>query len=515
MNMRSIKILFVAVLLNVFLAGFCLGLQGSGGGGFGFEGVGTDSVTNPMVGSLSGSLTEPVSSYNPTFFTVQQPATASGNMIVTGNVGGGKHFRGYLPYGSGSDIRANLESTSMDSFLRYSAGSYQPFYSPSGSPLSVTGSGLVGVARAMSEKVRGYGAAGEFFTPFSQLSVTHPVTSRPALEYGMVAVPRYGYEQSLLGQVRGYGASAQFLQVTGEQGSEQSVVGWQDGEISLLKSNLQSTIDQDRLKPFEIEKSGEQLEDKERIDIYEQMKEHLGVGGLEDVFGKQVSRVEANEQIRKAVDEQWKSRAETADIGLFKVLESRRERQKKLLSRGGGAVVSSSTEQPQTADKKYKTFAGENEDEFNNYVKSAERYLKEGKFYQAEDAYMLATLYKSLDPLPYVGRSHALFAAGEYLSSSRMLAFALRIFPDYARVKVDLVQMLGDKRIIEMRLAELGRWSSVSDSGELQLLLAYISYQMDKAVLAKAAIDEAYKNRPNDPAVLALKKVIDELRSVE
>jgi hypothetical protein len=64
----------------------------------------------------------------------------SGNDIVTGNVGGGREFRGVVPYGSSAYIQSPQFSSSTDTFIRRSTGSsyatdrspgaVQPYYSP-------------------------------------------------------------------------------------------------------------------------------------------------------------------------------------------------------------------------------------------------------------------------------------------------------------------------------------------------------------------------------------------------
>ncbi|MGC9330174.1 MAG: hypothetical protein ACP5I1_21235, partial [Candidatus Hinthialibacter sp.] len=48
--------------------------------------------------------------------------SAAGIDRITGNVGGGKHFRGSVPYDSATSFSAPQGSTQFDSFLRYSAG---------------------------------------------------------------------------------------------------------------------------------------------------------------------------------------------------------------------------------------------------------------------------------------------------------------------------------------------------------------------------------------------------------
>jgi tetratricopeptide (TPR) repeat protein len=157
----------------------------------------------------------------------------------------------------------------------------------------------------------------------------------------------------------------------------------------------------------------------------------------------------------------------------------------------------------------HKTFASYAKDKFNEHMRAAEQYLKEGKYYRAADTYTLASIYKSNDPLAYAGKSHALFAAGGYMTSALFLSRALEIFPEYARFKIDLVAMVGDRDKVESRIANIEEWLQISDSGELQFLLGYVYYQLGRIVEAKKAIDAAYEKLSDAPAVITLKKAID------
>jgi tetratricopeptide (TPR) repeat protein len=158
----------------------------------------------------------------------------------------------------------------------------------------------------------------------------------------------------------------------------------------------------------------------------------------------------------------------------------------------------------------YKSFASFREDKFNNHIRSAEDYMKQGRFYRAADAYTLATAYKPNDPLGYAGKSIALFATGEYMSSSLFLARALEIFPEYAKVRVDLVSIIGDKDLVEKSILDAREWTTRSDSGELEFLLSYVYYQMDRMEFAKMMIAEASEKMPDSAAVMAMKKAIEE-----
>jgi tetratricopeptide (TPR) repeat protein len=156
----------------------------------------------------------------------------------------------------------------------------------------------------------------------------------------------------------------------------------------------------------------------------------------------------------------------------------------------------------------HKTFASFAEDKFNRHMRAAEEYLKRGRFYRAADAYTLASIYKPDDPLAYAGKSHALFAAGEYMSSALFLSRALEIFPEYAQFKIDLVAMVGDKDKLESRIANVEQWLDESGAAELQFLLGYVYYQMGRHPEAQEMINAAFEKMPESPAVVALKKAI-------
>lgn len=157
----------------------------------------------------------------------------------------------------------------------------------------------------------------------------------------------------------------------------------------------------------------------------------------------------------------------------------------------------------------HKTFASPLADGFNKHIGAAENYLKEGKYYKAADAYTLASIYKPTDPLAYAGKSHALFAAGEYMSSALFLYKTLDMFPEYARFKIDIVAMVGDRDTLETRIADVEQWLKINDSPELHFLLGYVYYQIGRLNEAKKQADIACEKMPGVLAAIALKEAID------
>jgi tetratricopeptide (TPR) repeat protein len=148
-------------------------------------------------------------------------------------------------------------------------------------------------------------------------------------------------------------------------------------------------------------------------------------------------------------------------------------------------------------------------DRFSEHVRAAEQQLRAGRYYRAVDAFALAAVYKPNDPLVLAGQCHALFAAGEYMSSALFLSRALAACPGYLQKNVDLVGLLGGRENLARRLADVERWYAQSGSGQLQLLLAYVYYRTGDLTQATRAIDGAYEKMPELPAVRVMKRAIE------
>jgi hypothetical protein len=157
-------------------------------------------------------------------------------------------------------------------------------------------------------------------------------------------------------------------------------------------------------------------------------------------------------------------------------------------------------------------------DKFNQHVAAGEQYLRDGKYYRSASAYTLALIYRPEEALAYMGKSHALFAAGEYVSSALFLSRAIiaaREGRETNHCTVEQLLVLSSKFLdyvsndkLESRLADVEQWRQRSNSAELQFLLAYIYYQMGRLGAAREAIEGAYEKMPEAPAVVALREVI-------
>lgn len=601
-------------------------------------------IRNPI-----GPGTVPPSSYSSGLSQTPTPMDTSGNLMVTGNVGGGKHFRGSVPYGATTDFREPLESSSLDPFLRYStaprgvdryAGGYTPFYSPTGT-VTVTQVGYPGVIMPTSTKISGRVPLQEVGLPTGGLALgavpgqqgfpswdVSAAEMRLLSSYEVGARPMSRTPQELKKMISNELADVlpesvttvqprstklragqyrdMLLERTESQSSEKGQWDLSANalkEVDELKQSvpMQETIAEDEslhrafpslredkseavkaevgLQPltgiessvpteqgssvaveqFETQRSQEPTSKgfatrsllpnlstktdsslpsqnweriyrsrtgsgdglaKEQLDAYERVKQQLNAAGMPKTgFGTQNAdwQDKQGQQDYQAESSQKKSQFSMGG------LSSLSEGLSRLPGTREGVLNSSALEiaaEAKTIRGEHETLESFFEGKFNWCIKAAELYLKQGKYYRAADAYSLAAIYKPTESLAYAGKSVALFAAGEYISSALFLSRALEISPEYAKLKIDLVSMLGSKDKLESRIADIKEClkivheagNQVSNTADLQFLLAYVYYQTDRHEEAKAVIKAAFEKMPDSSAVKTVKRAIEEAR---
>jgi len=156
----------------------------------------------------------------------------------------------------------------------------------------------------------------------------------------------------------------------------------------------------------------------------------------------------------------------------------------------------------------HKTIESHSKARFRINMANAQAYLKQGQYYQAASAFANASMYDSKNPDAYAGKSLALFAAGEYVSSALFLSRAIKASDQYIYSDVDLAAMLGNKVKMDRRTEDVEDWLERSLSPQLEFLLSYIYYRTGKLRLAKEAVDSAYKQMPEAEAVQIVRKAI-------
>ncbi len=471
-----------------------------------FCGVGL-CLENPSVGNPVGSGTVPPTAYKSGLIASPNPIDTSGNLVVTGNVANGMQFRGVVPYNSPTSFYAPASSLSrtsggLDSFLRNTAGSQNfgksgggltPYYSPSWTVTTTQpgGSGVVTTGGLRNNSFAGTNLPSPQ-TGYYQSGYNPQIGRRP------LSLSQQDLEKLVEADIRKNPSG-------GEPGSQSQEQFWRDIGVKIQRKG-ETEITEGTVKPELATGSKSNLE--MLLDV-KAPKISEGQGKPEANKGRLAGQIDNTQKPAQMTDvyEQMKGR-------LGKTIELPEPQSERLPSTKGAEAnepaASKAGITPEEFNRAYKSFASFSDDKFNHHMRMAEGYMKQARFYRAADAYTLASIYKPDDPLGYAGKSVALFGSGEYLSSALFLARALEIFPEYAKVRVDLAVMIGDKDTVENRILEAREWMDKGDSGELEFLLSYIYYQMDRLEFARQAIEAAAKKMPNSPAVATMKKTIEE-----
>ncbi len=562
-------------------------------------------IANPSITNPAGVSTVPPSSLGDGLMQSPNPLDRSSDLVVTGNVRRGMYFRGPVPYNSSTSFGAGLGSTSLDSFLRDSAGAEdfgrysskygaQPYYSPTNT-VTTTAPGRPGAFKPIDSRVGGL--APDVFGPDSLLDRQGP-TAEDTLDsdMGLQSTPlttqdigrlasgdtrvrpqnepmtaekyRKQIEQlrleltrmrsktptadtervkkdDVLGLLPELGASdrkrlyepgsdLQGRQKPGDltektESAETPKVA-EPGHVALDNESLEAllsgrkqtqtqpdiTSKVDNLTPSatELETITKQLAEMKRrvgeLSTPEPSKVRTDATGKESVTGgsNDYTRQLIAEQLRvgsppDVAVEPYQAEGPTTGLGRVGVGASSEVEKIDKLS---PEELSAKAKQIMGPHKTIEAFT---EARYRQAMVEAQDYMNQGKYYQAADAFAKASIFDSKKPLAVAGRSLALFGAGEYISSALYLSRAIEMSDEYARTRVDLASILGDKDKLESRIADAKESLERSLAPELEFLLAYTYYQTGRLAPARQAIESAQKAMPKSVAVQKLKAIID------
>jgi tetratricopeptide (TPR) repeat protein len=449
--------------------------------------VDNPSIQNPSVNSSVGMGGTPQSSISSGLTGSPNPMGLNGNLIVTGNVSGGKHFRGVVPYNAVSDFGGRLGSGSVDSFLRYSAdGSYSstltPYYSPTRT-VSILTHGSQGQLLAPSY-VNLSGGSGLGPLPNQQFAPTS-TSYMTNSQFRPLSTNLQGLNRTLSQDIAAYPQGG--IQTAQQQQAQM------DRYREELKQQAEKTA-QDQQNIADQKESSEQ--DAKN-------KKKLGENKPGDSFENIQKELET---VQKILDQLKAGETPTLPDNSDKQTEAENAAKQETADRD--AAASNLSAKAKTVLGEHKTFKDFEKAKYNEHIRTAENYMKQGRYYLAADSYSMALVYKPSDLTALTGKCHALFAAGEYMSSALFLSRALEISPEFVNSKVDLVAVIGNKDTIETRASDILKWMKITNSPELGFLLGYIYYRLDRPDFSKAMIDAAAEKMPDSPAVETLKKAI-------
>jgi hypothetical protein len=120
------------------------------------------------------------------------------------------------------------------------------------------------------------------------------------------------------------------------------------------------------------------------------------------------------------------------------------------------------------------TFVGRSATLVNDELGKAETAMALGRYYDAVRHYERVRILDPANPLPLIGKGHALLAAGEYVSAATSLINGLERFPELARFQVDLQVLMGGGEVVDIRRADLMKQLERREDPQLRFLLGYL-----------------------------------------
>ncbi len=421
-------------------------------------GTGAGWALESPVGSPIGSPTQ-VPSARQSGLIPSRPNTAGSyaNDIVTGNVGGGRQFRGVVPYSSFLYSQQGFDdsgSVSVSNFIRRSTG-YETYYDPQRTVTTLKRDGLSGLQPPVvgGQAAPAVNPSQAWLDSFDLTRViTPPRQARPLVEPDLSPRVFEEGEADLYDEMATLDPLKRYFPEEVREGEE------------TVPDALTVPRPED-VRP---------MDEVERSNLYENIREQL--------------RQEQEEAVPQEPAVEEKEPQE----------EPQKETPEEALARAQAPVLR----------REYGSFKNLAQVRYGEYMDLGQKLLREGRFYKAADAFELANVWDPESSLARLARSHALLGAGEYMSSAYYLHEALNRDPDLARVRVKIESLVGGRDLYESRINELTTWQTRSQSGEMALLLSYLMFMDNKAQRATDLLEQAAGVMPESKAVAALQRAI-------
>lgn len=475
----------------------------------------------------------------------------SANDIITGNVAGGKEFRGSLPYNVQSQLGAGLSdsgSSSVRSFLRRSSGSpyvspygdsSKPYYDPMQATTSFRPSELSGQSRpAITTPSSIAKVSVPQWTDLQRMSQPQRPAWQETTELESVIMQQMGLRELALMEEqlnklnpdqleRLNPRLRQFMETTEEQ--------------SNTSNKTPDLLFDESLRPFQPDKPIEpiKLTEAERLriqrDQLEQMRKELETLLEPETDTRTQPKPESKPEPTPQGPEKKTTSSADSKSALPPLPPRSSDKSQTPTVEPKKAVESvdkpfrlPSPEQRTRIRQllgPYKNFETLTADKTADYLQQGDQFMVKRQYYRAADAYLLATVWRNNEPQIYLKQAFAMFSAGAYLSSAQSLQQALYLKPELGGEKIDYLYRLGgnistsgseaikmiqkeNEDLYQNRMREVIKFQKDSDSGMLALLMSYFYFQEGNLSKAQENIEISAHYFPDDPAVAAMQKIL-------
>jgi len=450
--------------------------------------------TNP-----AGITSIPPSSYQDGLINRTDSTALTSNMIITGNVGGGKHFRASLPYSPTHAISSELGSAYLDAFLRHSgsaerlpqfSGIHSPFYSPTGTVTrTVPGQAAVLTPSVLQRPRLSGGPGGSGLTPQLQQDFYGPgmPTTQALLASDRSLARRFvrlGTPSTLTGP--GQDTLKQFLE-------KHALRETQGRDLPASEREL-GTPGPSPLEPPAEETSAESqpVATPVTADPVATLTALTPAEWADDFKAQQQAEPDdASDPSQTAIDDE--TDAPEIDYDWMVSPHTPPDR----------------AAPAQSISAQYATLQAFTRAKYEHFMHRGDTHLQNRAFAKAAGAYTLADTYHPNDPAASVGKSLALLAQRQFSTSALFLARTIERRPQFAHETIDLAVHVGGQAALHLRILEARTFLKRSGSFDLHFLLAYVYTQIKDLGMAQEAIDKAIRKQPEHAAAKTLRLAIE------
>lgn len=400
---------------------------------------------------------------------LNRPSTPSaggyGNLYITGNVGLGKSFQGFVPYTATTNMQANLGSfNTLSNFSRDSVGLSQvsagnvaqalPYFNPSSTILpasaaSISGLTVPGSTIPKSAVLARDSGIGNVLVP-----------SAPPRDMNIPALP----------------------------------AGIRDSDI---------LVPLDQPSQLAIQQTAEHLKEMQ-ANAPETVQTEVNDSGRADLLPSELSQQsmlapppEAAAAEATQYDELLSQSLNEGDNADFRVMPAteadRNAMADRMIHQANDPLKPKigSKGQPVKSTGRIDRLSNDSNSNYAKVMRQAETLITKGRFVEAERLFMRASELRPKDPLPVLGRAHALIAAGDLRSASAVLDQAIAMFPTVLYLKLDGVKLLGNKQILDTRLNQVRQAVRTNDDRSLELVAGYVELLAGNRAEAAALFEKA------------------------
>lgn len=486
----------------------------------------------------------------------------SGNLIISGNVGGGRAFQGYSPIADPSALRVGLGSTTLDGFRRqtlsysqmssgynYSNYAGTPFFSRTrtianvgllGSNQTLPGSSVV-ASPDLLPRINQFGVRDTTpgFTPAQDRRVPGTISTMPPPSQSvMFQVPIAGGAdnatwsiQPLVSQSPIFGLRSNVLapgdQVETELSRAREDVWRREGNLAERTARLpvsrlpEGTPDASQYVGVLDTPTGEEgslLEDAWQFSSLDEAPPDSATpadGGM---------TLGAHDAVRRGPGAAGSDDGSLFSVGgantfadIYAAVRTLRMLQRR---RAGTDQQEDASRQQATVraltdyfGSPISTFVGSEASPINSLMGQAEELLRQGAYYRAASRYESARAVDPRNPLPYLGRGHALFTAGEYVSAVVEVQRGIDRYPEIGYFSLDLQALIDDPDVFDRRRADLENRLEMRENYRLRFLLGYVEYYGGFPEIGIEDLKKAAAAAPPDSIIARFPKQLEEAKT--